>query len=190
MVAEGEGTEYDYLNRFNTTYGSNLKFLIRMPSPSMRRNGLTPSGVVEHASRVVDEQDIDQVWGLFDHDGRDDIDRVCQREQPDRVNVALSHPSFELWLLLHFQDFTPVRQHGRNRLVIDKLRAAHPAFADYGRREKRISDQRFTALVEGDGIRNAVSRARMLSRHLTGEAPSNRDPSTDVYLLVEALGIT
>lgn len=189
VVAEGEGTEYDYLSRLNTTYGSTHRFLIRMPPPSVRRNGLTPSAVVEHATSVSKPGDVDQVWALFDHDGRTNIDRVCRQGQPDRVNLALSHPAFELWLLLHFQDFAPVRQNGRNQLIIDKLRAAHPAFTDYGRREKRISDQRFSALVENDGIGNAVRRARALSRDLSGQAPSNRDPSTDVHLLMEALGI-
>jgi hypothetical protein len=33
VVAEGEGTEYDYLGWLNTTYGSTLKFLINTPPP-------------------------------------------------------------------------------------------------------------------------------------------------------------
>lgn len=189
VVAEGEGTEYDYLNGLNTTYGSVRKFLIKIPPPRVQKNGLMPSRVVEEACRVVDEPAIDQIWGLFDHDGRKDIDNICLRQRPARVKVALSHPSFELWLLLHFQEFTPVAQCGGNDAIIEKLRAAHRAFADYGKRNKRISVARFAALEEGDGIRRAVSRARSLSRHFTHETPSRRDPSTDVHLLIEALGV-
>jgi hypothetical protein len=135
VVAEGEGTEYDYLGWLNTTYGSTLKFLINTPPPRVQRNGLSPSRVVEHSCRRAREQDIDQVWGLFDHDGRNEIDQVCLREKPSRVSLVLSHPSFELWLLLHLREFTPGdRQYGRNGLIIDKLRGAHQAFADYGKR--------------------------------------------------------
>jgi len=189
VVTEGEGTEYDYFRRLNNAFGSDWKFLIRMLPPAVRRNGLTPTRVVEHACRLADEPAIKQVWGLFDHDGRKDIDQTCLREKPDRVRVALSHPSFELWLLLHFQDFPPVAQHGRNDAIIEKLRAAHQAFADYGKRDKRIGAPRFAALMEGDGIRNAVRRSRSLSRHFACETPSQRDPSTEMYLLIEALGI-
>lgn len=190
VVAEGEGTEYDYLNWLNTTYGSTLKFFIRMPQSAVRRNGLTPSRVVEHARRLSDEPAIKQVWGLFDHDGRGDIDQICLREKPDRVNLVLSHPSFELWLLLHLREFTPGdRQYGRNGLIIDKLRSAHQAFADYGKHGKRIDAARFAALTECNGVHNAVRRARSLSRHVARETPSQRDPSTEMYLLIEALGI-
>ncbi|MGH3886543.1 MAG: RloB family protein [Pseudonocardiaceae bacterium] len=118
--------------------------------------------------------------GLFDHDERNNIDQVCATAERRKVKVGLFHPSFELWLLLHFQDFTPAAQHGKSELIIDKLRNSHQAFANYGRPNKRIDQPRFAALMEGDGIRNAVHRARRLSRHFTRETPSQRDPSTEV----------
>ncbi|HSL06705.1 MAG TPA: RloB family protein [Pseudonocardiaceae bacterium] len=189
VVPEGEGTEYDYFDWLDKDYGRRGDFRIRMPPARVRRNGLSPSRVVDHACHQAHEPDITQIWGLFDHDGRTEIDQICLRQKPDRVRVALSHPSFELWLLLHFQDFTPAAQHGKNELIIDKLRNAHQAFANYGRPNKRIDRPRFAALMEDGGIRNAVHRARRLSRHFTRETPSQRDPSTEVYLLIEALGV-
>lgn len=184
-VAEGEGTEYDYLGHLNQFYGSDLRFLIRWPN---QRRGLSPSQVVEEAARVVEEPGI-EVWGLFDHDGRPDIDEVCARARRLRVNVALSHPAFELWLLLHFRDFSPAAQDGSNNVIMERLRTAHPAFADYRDGNKRIDARRFQALREDNNIHTAVDRARRLSSHFTYQTPSNRDPSTDVYLLIESLGI-
>lgn len=183
-VAEGEGTEYDYLGHLNQLYGPDLRFLIRSPN---QRRGLSPSHVIDEAYRVVGEPGI-EVWGLFDHDGRPDIDQVCARALRQRVRVALSHPSFELWLLLHFQDFSPA-QHGSNKLIMEKLRASHPAFADYRDGNKRIDARRFEALCEDDRIRRAADRSRRLSGNFTYQTPSNRDPSTDIHLLVETLGI-
>lgn len=187
VVAEGEGTEYDYLGRLNQAYGSNLRFLIRFPRQT---RGLSASQVVDEAARAraSGESDVD-FWALFDHDGRPDIDQACARAVRIDIHAALSHPSFELWLLLHFQEFAPAKQGGRSKVIIERLRAAHPAFADYGRGSKRIDARRFEALSEHDNIAAAVTRARKLSATLSNETPSNRDPSTDVYLLIEALGI-
>lgn len=190
VVTEGEGTEYDYFSSLNRTYGSGLKFMIKSPPLHVQRNGLSPSLVAEHCCLQSQNGDIDQIWGLFDHDGRPDIDKVCLRAKPDRVNLVLSHPSFELWLLLHLRDFTPGdRQDGDSDHVTNKLRAAHRAFADYRKGSKRIDTPRFAALTGDNGIHNAVRRARYLSRHFGRETPSQRDPSTEVYLLIEALGI-
>jgi hypothetical protein len=184
-VAEGEGTEYDYLGHLNQFYGSDLRFIIRSPN---QRRGLAPSHVVDETGRVAGEPGI-EVWALFDHDGRPDIDQVCARARRQRVRVALSHPSFELWPLLHFQDFSPAAQGGSNDVIMERLRTVHPAFAAYREGSKRIDARRFEALREDDNIRRAVDRARRLSNHFSHETPSNRDPSTDVHLLIERLGI-
>jgi hypothetical protein len=185
VVAEGEGTEYDYLGRLNIFYGEDLRFLIRMAS---QRRGLSASQVVDEASQVAGEPGI-KVWALFDHDGRPDIDQVCARARRHGIYVALSHPSFELWLLLHFRDFPPAAQSGQNRVIMEGLRAADHAFADYRDGNKRIDERRFEALRQGDGIRKAVERARRLASSYTFQTPSNQDPSTGVHLLIERLGI-
>lgn len=100
LIAEGEGTEYDYFGWLNTTYGQDRRFHIKMPHA--QKNGLTPSRVVGQVCDLMKDREVDQVWGLFDHDDRGDIDQVCARAQREHANVALSHPSFESWLLLHF----------------------------------------------------------------------------------------
>ena len=189
VVAEGEGTEYDYFDHINREYGPDRRFVIRTPAASVQRNGLQPSRVVTEAAVVLGDSDINEVWGLFDHDRRPDIDQVCARARRLDIKVALSHPAFELWLLLHFQDFSPAKQDGSNTVVMEKLRNAHPAFADYRDGNKRINLERFEALNEDERIRKAVTRARSLSDSFTRETPSNRDPSTDVYLLIQNLGI-
>lgn len=190
VVAEGRRTELDYLDWLNKIYGSRSRFMIKTLLPSEQQNGLKPARVLEHACRLAAEPDIKQVWGLFDHDGRKEIDQVCLSAKPERVHLALSHPSFELWLLLHLREFTPGdRQDGKSDPIIKKLRFAHPAFADYAKRTKRIGKSHFDALMEDDGICNAVRRARRLARYFDHETPSQRDPSTEVYRLIEALGI-
>jgi hypothetical protein len=185
VVAEGQGTEYDYLNQLNLNFGSDLGFLIQRPA---QNRGLSASQVVQKACETLDP-DI-TVWAIFDHDGQADIDPVCARARRHGVSVALSHPAFELWLLLHFQDFPAAAQNGSNDVIMTRLRAAHPEFADYRRGSKRIDDARFAALREDSGILRAAARARRLTAECSHRAPSGQDPSTSVYLLIEALGIT
>jgi hypothetical protein len=186
IVAEGERTEYDYFGRIYGRYGRANRFVLQTHT---QRHGLEPPEIVTVASRHADDPDIKEIWALFDHDGRTNIDQVCAQAARQKIHVALSHPSFELWLLLHFQDFSPAAQNGSNGVIIDKLRNANPAFTDYGRDNKGIDVQRFEALCENDGIQRAVRRARVLLRNFPGSAPSGRDPSTGVHDLIESLGI-
>lgn len=90
VASEGERTEIDYLGRLDAAYGPRLNFLIRMPPRSTQHDGLSPSQVVEDAARAADDVDIYEAWGLFDHDGRPDIDQVCASALRQRVRVALA----------------------------------------------------------------------------------------------------
>lgn len=114
MVAEGEGTEYGYFAHIDRLHGRRLGFHIRMPNRAIQRNGLSPRRVVEEAANMADDPDIDEAWALFDHDRRQDILGVCAEACKQAVRTALSHPAFELWLLLHFRDQLPGAQGGHN----------------------------------------------------------------------------
>ncbi|MBE7159376.1 MAG: RloB domain-containing protein [Rhodospirillales bacterium] len=189
IVAEGERTEYEYFGHIYREYGRQFDFSVKVPTRSVIKNGLSPSQVIDEAATVIGEPDISEVWGLFDHDRRTTIDRDCAAASRHNVSVALSHPAFELWLLLHFQDFSPARQDGSSVEVIRKLRSAHPAFVNYSADNKGISLNRFEALVDNEGIVKAVQRAKRLAAEFVGVPPGNRDPSTGVHSLIEALGI-
>lgn len=188
VVAEGEATEYDYLRHLNRIYGPDHRFVIQTHN---QRRGLSASQVVDTASGAFEKLGPDgiEVWALFDHDGQRDIDQVCSRAKRQGIQPALSHPSFELWLLMHFQDFSPAAQNGSNNVIMEKLRAAHPAFADYREGSKHIDERRFEALSQADGIHKAAERARRLSATFTTEVPNRQDPSTGLYQLIESLGI-
>ncbi|MEU8866618.1 RloB family protein [Streptomyces umbrinus] len=47
-----------------------------------------------------------QVWCLFDRDQHRDIPTAFAQAKRAGVYVAYSHPCFELWRLLHYQDYT------------------------------------------------------------------------------------
>lgn len=162
VAAEGEKTERDYVALLNKTYGEREKFVLKFHGA---RNGLRPTEVVdlvlESASAPADEK-----WALFDRDAQDnrdqDIPDAMRKAAEQGVQVALSHPSFELWLLLHFQQFTS-QEGGVNDTVLRRLREHRDAkgFAEYdkasGDRGKGLDDQRGQSLLnrEKDAVRNA-----------------------------------
>jgi len=68
-------------------------------SAAKRKTG-APSQGIDKAS----EQD--EVWAVFDWDDRtDQVAKALQEAKRVGVNVALSNPSFEVWVLWHFHDF-------------------------------------------------------------------------------------
>ncbi|MFI6947679.1 RloB family protein [Streptomyces sp. NPDC050422] len=171
---EGESTEPDYLNYLNERFGDGSlsggrRFKIQ---PVYTKNGYTPARAVAAAQSRAGE---DEAWALFDRDKHHDIADAVKLAAEQGTEVCFSHPSFELWLLLHFQDFGG-RRSGKNEDVIAALRKADPAFKKFDtRNNKSVKDKRRTALDEKES--GAVSRARRMVKqceHGRCEAKSTR----------------
>ncbi|MDA2803231.1 RloB family protein [Nocardiopsis suaedae] len=167
VAVEGAATEPDYLIHLNHEFGDGGEggdarhpFQIH---PISDRNGLLPKQAVAKAAEKAREGE--EAWVLFDRDGADrdgDIREALAAAADVQVDVCLSHPSFDLWLLLHFQPFSGA-QSGRSRNVVDKLRAAGgaEAFKDYDKRnDKGIKGRRRDALRGRETA--AVANARAL----------------------------
>ena len=56
--------------------------------------------------------DYDQVWCVFDRDDHPHFDEAIKMARDNGLDLAVSNPSMELWLLLHFRD-NPGMQHRR-----------------------------------------------------------------------------
>ncbi|WP_307847280.1 RloB family protein [Streptomyces sp. F63] len=174
VACEGSRTEPDYISLLNKTYGRDKSFRLKYCHPG-HGNGLDPVETVQQTLKEAGPED--EKWALFDRDADDNRDRKipdAMRLAADRgVQVALSHPSFELWLLLHFQHWTS-QEHGHDEKVKDRLRRHRDAkgFKDYdkasGDRGKGLNDERGNALLgrETTAVRNA--------RKLVKACPSGR----------------
>jgi hypothetical protein len=76
------------------------------------------------------------------------IQRGSAKAAASKIEVGFSHPSFDLWLLLHFQPFSGA-QSGSSKIVIEKLRSAPgaDAFKNYDKRnDKSVKGLRRDAL--------------------------------------------
>lgn len=154
---EGEKTEPDYLEYLNERFGrgdgSRTPFRIQ---PVFKKNGLLPEQTVEAVRAYAAE---DEAWAIFDRDRHPRIEDTVEDAAASSVEVCLSHPSFDLWLLLHFQAFGG-RQSGDNTNVVDKLRKAHPAYKRFDKNnDKSVQGPRRKALEgkEKDAVAHAKS---------------------------------
>ncbi|WP_282794380.1 RloB family protein [Streptomyces sp. CC224B] len=155
---EGESTEPDYLRYLNGRFGNgergNPPFRI---VPVFEKDGLTPERVVD---KVNVKADGDEAWALFDRDRHTKIPQAVADAAATGVELCFSHPSFDLWLLLHFQEFGG-KQSGSSENVKTKLRKAHLAFKKFDERnDKSVKGPRATALA-GKAV-HAITNARRL----------------------------
>ncbi|MEV6838774.1 RloB family protein [Streptomyces sp. NPDC051133] len=129
-----------------------------------------------------------QVWCLFDRDEHEDIPTAFARARREELHVAYSHPCFELWRLLHYQNYTStfggVCDSAANRLK------QQPGFAQtYGPTIRSLSEEQVKQVMPGQlsgRYKTAQRYAEGLARRHAGRADQNGwDPYTDVWRFVE-----
>ncbi|MFD4830289.1 RloB family protein [Streptomyces uncialis] len=133
-----------------------------------------------------------QVWVLFDRDDHQDIPEAFRLAEKEGVRIAYSHPCFELWRLLHYQNYTSsfggVCRDANNRL------RSQPGFAQtYGRRIRTVSEQQSKHVRPEQVLRtsekNRYDSARTHAEKIRdGQKSTNQntwDPYTNVPEFVE-----
>jgi RloB-like protein len=217
VIAEGEVTEPDYCTALNNRFKDEHQFYIN--TRYSRKNGLHPLEVAEGAITIARDPrerggngPVQEVWALFDRDQHTDVRAAFaligehNAEAPANgykdVQIGFSHPSFDLWLLLHFQQLSNP-QAGSSAHVHQKLRG-YPAFERFASGtagSKAITSDRAEQLLAPGRIESAVRNAGVLVRncasgscspaggHADGCDPLCRDPSTGVSRLLQSLGI-
>lgn len=157
--------------------------------------GTDPLHVVEHADKLRKRQQqesrrdpakvpYDCVWVVFDQEGnRDGRDwkNAIHRAKALKINVVLSNPAFELWLLLHHEYTT----------------APFANASEVERRLKRSGNDAAYSKAGGKtdfaGIylpktAQAVKHAKQLRRH--NQQTGTENPRTNADELVEALNLS
>ncbi len=155
---EGESTEPDYLDYLVKRFGSGERtgqpFRI---VPVYKANGLPPEQVVAIVRQYARK---DETWALFDRDQHTRIPQAVEEAAADATEICFSHPSFDLWLLLHFQAFSG-QQSGVATNVVEKLRKASPAFQRFDKRnDKSVRGPRSDALK--GKAKDAIAHAKSL----------------------------
>ena len=133
----------------------------------------------EARDRAIDEDaEIDEFWCVFDvewprnHPG---LEEAIQQAHANGIELAISNPCFELWLILHFRDHTAWLDNDEAR----RLRRQLDGSSNKGLLAARYMP--FTA----DAARRA---ARLAKRHQQdGTAFPHDNPSSGMHRLVAAV---
>ena len=179
VLTEGKRTEPGYLTRWARLNRHTVRL-------DLSDYGMTPDALVRRAreyvrrnprSRRVD-RDFDELWCVFDTDEHKKLAQAMEDARQSGIEVAVSNPCFELWLVLHVQDQTAyVHRHDVQRLSneLDLTDGKH------------IADTAGDTLVEA--FETAKQRAQALdARHARNDSPPRSNPSTDVWRLVDRFG--
>ncbi|MBE1530887.1 RloB family protein [Actinomadura algeriensis] len=115
----------------------------------------------------------DEVWCVLDTElNKDLVRKLIAEAEKSKVNLALSSPCFEFWLILHIEDYARPFQ------------TAEEAKRKLARLSSNWSEAKTNFRDFKDGVEDACKRARKLQPGADG-LPCN--PSTSVWQLVEKI---
>lgn len=179
VVCEGAVTEREYLHGFKAAHGITT-VRIEVVTP-----GGDPLATVEEAARRSENARreaerggdpnlaYDEVWCVFDVDQHARLAAARALAARHEINLAVSNPCFELWLLLHFAE------HAAHTSAAQARRLLRKHLPQY--------DKHLTFEHVGDGYADAVRRADALDRHHAKLGQEGENPSTGVYRLTEGI---
>lgn len=108
IFCEGAKTEPAYFNALRQ-YCSSALIEVKPLAAQGVPDTLTKNAVAEAKSlrrKGADSfEQLDEIWAVFDRDEHPKFDEAVQRCESNRVRVGRSNPCFELWLILHHEDY-------------------------------------------------------------------------------------
>lgn len=180
LVCEGQ-TEKGYFQELNR--------LLRLAGVSVKavQDEVSPMGIVRRAheyivgnpKRGIEGGQFDQVWAVFDWDEHtDEVSRACKQADEWGIQVALSNPCFDVWLIWHLEDY---------RRIGCLSKQTDAELQRIWRPYKKGADNPWLELWSG--LHDASRRAREAEAMMIADGlayPENR-PTSDAHVLMEAI---
>lgn len=183
VVCEGKNTEPEYLKECARYYGAGTVRLrpisaAGVPLTLMKAAIAEKQILLENFQKYKDSfEGCFKVWAVFDRDMHPNIPQALELARRFGIEVAFSNPCFELWPLLHLEDFGA--QLDRHALQ-SRLRSKMPSY-----------DHKDRALIDFELIKHQFSdayvRARVHSTAREQEQSKLGNPSTTVNVLVRKI---
>lgn len=181
IYCEGRRTEPDYFNamkRFFRSVVMDIEIIEAAGVPmTIARTASEAAQAAKKRNRRQSYEDRDEFWAVFDCDDHPKVKQAITCCQRANVGVAYSNPCFELWLILHFEDYD--RPDDR-RAVQRKLNELCP---DYDLHRDKTTD--CSALMKHISRAETLAERQFCRRGEEGE-PLRR-PFTTVYKLTRRI---
>lgn len=184
IYCEGRKTEPGYFNEFNRARGALIDVEVVPAGVPLtvaeaavaraKREGLAKGSSKRRRDSFAAA---DQVWAVFDRDEHPNFEAAIELCSRHGVSVGRSNPCFEIWLILHVEDFNrPDDRHALGR-HLSKLR---PEYEPNGAKTCRWRE--LLASVE-----DAETRAANQLAQRSNEGAPFGTPSTTVGELTKAI---
>jgi hypothetical protein len=180
VLCEGENTEPQYIHGFRRWCRNPLVEIVipnthGVPLTLVREAKKLRDDAQDRAKREHDDfLAYDQVWCVFDIDEHPHLSETLDMAKGNNIELAISNPCFELWLVLHFRD-NPGAQH--RHAVQSMMKTFVPNY------DKKVDFSTYAS-----GYRDALARARRLAQHASEDEEPHRNPTTGVFLLTQLIG--
>lgn len=184
IVGEGQETEPNYFRGLKQEPSVKMNAAVTVkPGP-----GWNPLAVVERACDLLRTQktDFDEVWCVLDVEGpdkRESLEAARKLADERGIKLCLSNPSFEVWLLSHYQ------RKARAYLGADDVIASlDKVWQEEHRKPYAKNDARIFERCAGR-LDKAVDNARWVreTAHVDKTDTADANSSTEVYRLVTRL---
>ena len=174
LFCEGKNTEPHYFEALKQKYKQyvdlRIKGAIGVPMT------ITKEIIKEKEKKKIDNIE-DQYWAVFDCDEHPCYERAKKECHDRNIPFAYSDPCFELWHILHFQEYDK----SCKRHDVQKL--AETLIEGYERKTGKTTD--FYPLL--DKLEEAEERAEKQRQNRETEGRTNGSPSTSIYELTRAI---
>lgn len=191
IVTEGERTEpyyFDGLKKLIVEKVGGTVNVVELPFINIQGKGSSTGRLIEITEQLVKEAKIlyQNIWVIFDKDDFEDFDQAIQDGLKKGYHVAWSNQSFEYWLYLHFSYSDSALHRNKWNEKLDEI------FKRYGLGDgtyQKNYEDIYRMVNQNDGVNIAIKNAkrRMADFDSNKIKPSEYDPGTTVYKLVEEL---
>lgn len=193
IVTEGEATEPNYFEYYKTEIENKYNTLVELDKHvnlDVEGTGRNTLDLVKYTEKLVNQSPniYGNIWLVFDKDDFPDeqFNNSITKAQSNGYKVAWSNESFELWYLLHFQDYEST---AKRTDYITKLNGHYKrlkiANNKYEKNDKNIMKNLNSV---PNSRKNAIRRCKKLVKDNKDQrTPSKMKPVTMVFELVEEL---
>lgn len=189
IYCEGENTEPEYFKSFPINTETKVEAIGLARSKTALVTKAIELLTKEEMLEGMAEYDTDrQLWVVFDYDKRDDVNEAkdfndsIALAQRNGIKIAYSNDSFELWFVLHYQYLTSaITRNEYYKILSEKLNLNY----EKDGKGKALAQSLYHILLPMQAV--AIQNAKRLHQSKENETPSNQNPCTAVYKLVEEL---
>ena len=181
LISEGKNTELAYFEALKAHYPSAL-IAIEYVGPagtpiSIKSKVAARMAELRQEQRNNPSAKADTVWAVFDRDKHDYIDEAIAGCKSAGGQVAYSNPCFEVWLILHHEDYHAADDHSQIQKRYQKL---DPDYVHNGSKTPNCA-----MLI--DKVEAAEQRGENQCKRREEEGKPLGRPCTTVYKLTRAI---